>query len=317
MSTGRSERRRDVCAAGLFLMPFGFLNEHHEPTNFYGVQRNFVETLIIPSTWREGGFNLHGDTAVGFGWNVGLTTRLRPVEVEFRARVPAVHDRARRSRTATRPRCRQPIRSSRSPMRSYLSQYLALSYYGVPGLTLARRHQHRARRCRWLRRPTLPIPGTPRVTLWEGHARWTPARWDLSATLRTRRDQQYRACATRPNPGSPNPIPSAFYGYYVQGAYELWHHGEYRLDPFARWEHYNMGSSYQGTTRARDTHGAGAAVCRARAITACGRINHDRVWTRRARTSTSARTWCSRATTSGSRRTSNFKRFDLGLGLAF
>src|SRR5215469_14749980 len=60
--------------AGLFLMPFGFINEHHEPTNFYGVQRNFVETLIIPSTWREGGFNLHGDTAAGFAWNAGLTT---------------------------------------------------------------------------------------------------------------------------------------------------------------------------------------------------------------------------------------------------
>jgi hypothetical protein len=34
---------------GLFLMPFGLLNEHHEPTNFYGVQRNFVETLITSS----------------------------------------------------------------------------------------------------------------------------------------------------------------------------------------------------------------------------------------------------------------------------
>ncbi len=42
--------------AGLFLMPVGLLNEHHEPTNFYGVQRNFVETLIIPTTWREGGW---------------------------------------------------------------------------------------------------------------------------------------------------------------------------------------------------------------------------------------------------------------------
>ena len=49
--------------AGLFLMPFGLINENHEPTAFYGVQRNFVETLIIPSTWREGGFNLHGTLA--------------------------------------------------------------------------------------------------------------------------------------------------------------------------------------------------------------------------------------------------------------
>ena len=81
--------------AGLFLMPFGFLNEHHEPTNFYGVQRNFVETLIIPSTWREGGLNLHGDAPFGLGWNVGPHHRLRSLEMEFRTGVPALHDGAR------------------------------------------------------------------------------------------------------------------------------------------------------------------------------------------------------------------------------
>ena len=57
--------------AGLFLMPFGLLNEHHEPTNFYGVQRNFVETLIIPSTWREGGVGLHGNTQIGLTLGCG------------------------------------------------------------------------------------------------------------------------------------------------------------------------------------------------------------------------------------------------------
>src|SRR5438874_6846832 len=30
--------------AGLFLMPVGLLNETHEPTAYYGVERNFVET---------------------------------------------------------------------------------------------------------------------------------------------------------------------------------------------------------------------------------------------------------------------------------
>jgi len=62
--------------AGLYLMPFGLLNEHHEPTNYYGVQRNFVETLIIPSTWREGGIGLHGSTPLGLTWDVGVTTGL-------------------------------------------------------------------------------------------------------------------------------------------------------------------------------------------------------------------------------------------------
>src|SRR5262249_23545013 len=74
--------------AGLFLMPFGFLNENHEPINFYGVQRNFVETLIIPSTWREGGLNLHGDTPAGFRWNVGLTTGMNFSEWDFAPEVP-------------------------------------------------------------------------------------------------------------------------------------------------------------------------------------------------------------------------------------
>src|SRR5579859_3487246 len=46
---------------GLILMPFGLLNEHHEPTEFYGVKRNYVEKLIIPSTWREGAVAAHGD----------------------------------------------------------------------------------------------------------------------------------------------------------------------------------------------------------------------------------------------------------------
>ena len=95
-------------------MPFGFLNEHHEPTNFYGMQRNFVETLIIPSTWREGGFNLHGDTAAGFGWNVGLTTGNNLADWDF---APSSRPTRARysSRTAASHRCRRRTRRPRSP----------------------------------------------------------------------------------------------------------------------------------------------------------------------------------------------------------
>lgn len=41
--------------AGLMVMPVGILSETHEPPTFYGVERNPVETSIIPTTWREGG----------------------------------------------------------------------------------------------------------------------------------------------------------------------------------------------------------------------------------------------------------------------
>ena len=38
---------------GMLLSPVGIINERHEPPSFNGVERPFVETLIIPSTWRE------------------------------------------------------------------------------------------------------------------------------------------------------------------------------------------------------------------------------------------------------------------------
>lgn len=39
--------------AGLFLVPAGRINEVHEPTTFFGVERPNVEKNIIPTTWTE------------------------------------------------------------------------------------------------------------------------------------------------------------------------------------------------------------------------------------------------------------------------
>jgi hypothetical protein len=66
---------------GLVLTPVGIINETHEPTTFYGVERNAVEKNIIPTTWREAGaiFNykiaggLTVDAAVLSGLNVDTT----------------------------------------------------------------------------------------------------------------------------------------------------------------------------------------------------------------------------------------------------
>jgi hypothetical protein len=46
--------------AGLVLMPMGITNEVHEPPLFNGVERPSVETVIIPSTWRELGAGFFG-----------------------------------------------------------------------------------------------------------------------------------------------------------------------------------------------------------------------------------------------------------------
>jgi DtxR family Mn-dependent transcriptional regulator len=52
--------------AGMMLMPVGIINERHEPPVYYGVERPFNDTVIIPSTWFDVGAGVHGE--IGRGW---------------------------------------------------------------------------------------------------------------------------------------------------------------------------------------------------------------------------------------------------------
>jgi hypothetical protein len=298
--------------AGLFLMPFGLLNEHHEPTNFYGVQRNFVETLIIPSTWREGGINLHGDTPVGFSWNVGLTTGFDLSKWDFAPEFPLYTTALDLEASGSAPlqATHQELALANA---EHLSSYVALGYYGVPGLTLGAAISS-GDAVKVPAPPNAPIPGNQRVTLWEGHARWTPGNFDLSA-LYAHGSISNLGTANASNPGSPNPIPSSFYGYFFQGAYTAWDQGNYRLAPFARWEYYNMGSSYQGTTGPVVPPGL-VPISANPGDYGYWPINHDRVWTLGANFYTSPHLvfkidyqWFDQNT--------DFSRLDLGMGLAF
>jgi hypothetical protein len=62
--------------SGLFVLPVGILNETHEPTTFYGVERNAIESAIVPATWWEGGAQFVGNTAAGLSWNAGFHSGL-------------------------------------------------------------------------------------------------------------------------------------------------------------------------------------------------------------------------------------------------
>jgi hypothetical protein len=55
--------------AGLFIPRIGIINENHLPTTFNGNDRPFVETLILPSTWREIGIGLYGNVRAVPGLN--------------------------------------------------------------------------------------------------------------------------------------------------------------------------------------------------------------------------------------------------------
>jgi hypothetical protein len=64
--------------AGLFIPRIGFINENHLPTTFNGVDRPFVETLIIPSTWRDIGVGIYGGmkNIAGLNYSFALTNGL-------------------------------------------------------------------------------------------------------------------------------------------------------------------------------------------------------------------------------------------------
>jgi hypothetical protein len=62
--------RRLNLRAGLILMPVGIINVYHEPPTFNGVDRPEVDTLIIPSTWREPGLGIFGELATGLSYQL-------------------------------------------------------------------------------------------------------------------------------------------------------------------------------------------------------------------------------------------------------
>ena len=62
--------------AGIFLVPVGFINEVHEPPRFYGVERPVVTKYILPTTWREGGVGLVGNSSSGLSYDIYLHSGL-------------------------------------------------------------------------------------------------------------------------------------------------------------------------------------------------------------------------------------------------
>jgi len=63
--------------AGIFLLPVGIINETHEPPTFYGVERNDVESIIVPSTWWEAGAGLNGRLGSDWDWVVAASSGLQ------------------------------------------------------------------------------------------------------------------------------------------------------------------------------------------------------------------------------------------------
>ena len=220
----RQLSRNYSARAGLFLIPAGLLNENHEPNAYYGVFRNFVETAIIPSTWREGGLQIVGSYDNGLTAQAGVTTGFDLTKWDATSTEGAESPLGSIHQELQLAKARDP------------SVFGALNWRGVPGLhvggslfTGGATHGQ--------------SPTSARVTLWDLHARYTPGRFDLSGVY-SRGTISNTAALNAPLVGNPTLIPQSFDGWYAQAAYRAWSNADYSLAPFVRYEEFNTARSF-------------------------------------------------------------------------
>ncbi len=213
--------------AGLFLLPIGFMNEHHEPPVYYGVERNEVESLIIPTTWREIGFALKGHVANGLEYNAGMSTTPDA----------SLYDNASTGFRSMRTNGSQVTANE-------FGYFAALNYRGILGLLLGGSawSGNTAQDGQGKGPDPTPLEGAnANLTIWELHARYAVGGWDLRALYSQAHIDDTTAinAAAGISPGSDNAAPESLYGWYVEAAHSFSLKGDMAIAPFVRYAKYD------------------------------------------------------------------------------
>lgn len=203
--------------AGMLLTPMGIVNERHEPPSFNGVERPFVETVIIPTTWRELGFGLTGDLGRGFRYRAYLGSSLDAL------RFGAEFGISEGKSSGLDSSFRNPAKMAR------------LEYAGVRRLTLGASF--------YSGHAGYNTPGVnPRVTIGELDGRYSFRRFDLRglfAQTAITRTAELNRFIQRQSGVNPN-VAKQLRGYYMEPAVHLlprkWGKD---LIAFTRYERYN------------------------------------------------------------------------------
>ena len=208
---------------GLFLIPLGILNETHEPPTYYGVERNEVETRIIPTTWRELGVGLHGLIGQGYKYDVGITTGFNSGKLDDPSTgVRSAHQEGQLADAHD------------------LSVYGALNYRS-PGLLLGGGLFTGNTGQNGQANPLLKGVAA-RLTLWDVHAKYAIAGFDLQALYASGKvgDADKINAAILASSPTPFAAPKSLKGWYAQAAYHLYRRGDVGVAPFARIERFEI-----------------------------------------------------------------------------
>jgi hypothetical protein len=74
---------------GIDLIPIGYINQHHEPTQFYSVNRPELYNGLIPSTWRAPATSIYGTITDGIKYQLQLSHSLEDFGDDFGLRTAA------------------------------------------------------------------------------------------------------------------------------------------------------------------------------------------------------------------------------------
>jgi hypothetical protein len=203
--------------AGMLLVPMGIINERHEPPVFQGVERPFVDTVIIPSTWFENGAGVFGEVGRGFRYRAFVMAPLNALEF-------SADEGIRNGRQ----------KGSRSDVRN-VAYTGRVEYAGVAGLTLGA--------SAWSGKSSFLAPRLDvQVRVGEADVRYKRNRLELRgefAQVSIDDAERLNLTVGQLTGVSPN-IARTLRGFYAEGAYRIWQQGAGRdVVGFARYENYD------------------------------------------------------------------------------
>jgi hypothetical protein len=203
--------------AGMILVPIGIINERHEPPVYHGVERPFVDTVIIPTTWFEAGAGVHGELRRG---------------VRYRAYVMAPLNSLGFSADEGIREGRQKGSNANVRNMAYTGR---LEYVGIRNLVLGASG--------WRGKSTFALPRLDTtVTIGEVDARYRHQRLELRGQFArvgisdaaNLNDASGRLIGVSPN------VAEGLQGFYGEASYRIWAQGSPRdLVGFVRYENFD------------------------------------------------------------------------------
>jgi hypothetical protein len=76
----------NVRSPGIDLVPVGYINQHHEPTLFYSVNRPELADRLVPTTWAVPSAGIYGKIVDGLGYQLQVSSSLEDFGSGFDAR---------------------------------------------------------------------------------------------------------------------------------------------------------------------------------------------------------------------------------------